>query len=152
MCSQGSRPAGPRSSQDPRHSEFSARLGEAMYSAIAQALCFLCAVSPQASTSDIAAMRASAQPGACAHTANTSSSNFYMGLISALAMRGNNRLSLYSIWRINIGRCSDSSDSGSVACKYGTVSRLMRRRWQQGWGQGGRAQGCSQTCSSTASQ
>ena len=58
VCAEGSRPAGPRSSQDPRHSEFSACLGEAMYSAIAQALAFLCAVAPQASTLDIAAVHA----------------------------------------------------------------------------------------------
>ena len=58
MCAEGSRPAGPRSSQDPRHSEFSACLGEAMYSAIAQALAFLCAVAPQASTLDSSAVHA----------------------------------------------------------------------------------------------
>ena len=58
VCAEGSRPAGPRSSQDPRHSEFSACLGEAMYSATAQALAFLCAVAPQASTPAIAAVHA----------------------------------------------------------------------------------------------
>ena len=58
VCAEGSRPAGPRSSQDPRHSEFSACLGEAMYSATAQALAFLCAVAPQASAPAIAAVHA----------------------------------------------------------------------------------------------
>ncbi|CAK0783823.1 hypothetical protein CVIRNUC_007023 [Coccomyxa viridis] len=55
VCAEGSRPAGPRSSQDPRHSEFSACLGEAMYSATAQALAFLCAVAPQVDEEEVAA-------------------------------------------------------------------------------------------------
>ena len=49
VCSQGSRAAGAHSSPTQRHSEYSACLGEAMYSATAQALSFLCAVAPQAS-------------------------------------------------------------------------------------------------------
>lgn len=50
VCSEGSRAAGARSSPTQRHSEYSACLGEAMYSATAQALSFLCAVAPQASS------------------------------------------------------------------------------------------------------
>ena len=50
VCSEGSQAAGARSSPTQRHSEYSACLGEAMYSATAQALSFLCAVAPQASS------------------------------------------------------------------------------------------------------
>ena len=79
MCAEGSRPAGPRSSQDPRHSEFSACLGEAMYSAVAQALAFLCAVAPQASTLDNSAVHAIT--ASCAHAARP-------GATIALALQG----------------------------------------------------------------
>lgn len=49
VYSEGSAPAGSRGSSSRQHSEYSACLGEAMYSASAQALSFLCAVAPQAS-------------------------------------------------------------------------------------------------------
>ena len=48
-CSEGSQAAGSRRSPSQRHSEYSACLGEAVYSAAAHALSFLCAVAPQAS-------------------------------------------------------------------------------------------------------
>ncbi len=51
VCSEGSQPAGSRRSPTQRHSEYSACLGEAVYSAAAQALSFLCAVAPQVSAS-----------------------------------------------------------------------------------------------------
>ena len=96
VCSEGSRPAGPRSSQDLRHSEFSAGLGEAMYSAIAQALAFLCAVAPQASIPDIAAPSA--------QIAKTLSTSFCTGASIALATRGCSWLLLCSVWRMNTGQ------------------------------------------------
>ena len=48
-CSEGSQATGARRSPSQRHSEYSACLGEAQYSAAAHALSFLCAVAPQAS-------------------------------------------------------------------------------------------------------
>ena len=54
VCAEGVRAAigqpGSRQSPDQRHNEYSASLAEAIYSAAAQALAFLCAVAPQAST------------------------------------------------------------------------------------------------------
>ena len=151
VCSEGSRPAGPRSSPDQRHSEFSARFGEAMSSAIAQALCFLCAVSPQASTPDIAAMRAASQRSTCAHTAKTSTPFCPHGANHCLGFAGVQLVIPVTLWRTNIGQFSDCDVFSSVAWEDRLVSRWMRRRWQQGWGQGGPAQGCLPTCSSTAS-
>lgn len=48
-CAEGSQAAESRRSPAQRHSEYSACLGEAQYSAAAHALSFLCAVAPQAS-------------------------------------------------------------------------------------------------------
>ena len=49
VCSEGSVQAGPRRSPSSKHSEYSVCLGEAVYSATAHALSFLCAVAPEAS-------------------------------------------------------------------------------------------------------
>lgn len=53
VCAEGVRTAvgqpGSRQSPDQCHNEYSASLAEAIYSAAAQALAFLCAVAPQAS-------------------------------------------------------------------------------------------------------
>ncbi len=53
VCTEGVQAAfgqtGSRQSPDQHHNEYSASLAEAIYSAAAQAMAFLCAVAPQAS-------------------------------------------------------------------------------------------------------